>query len=80
MTDSNEALFLELRARMLRASKGMNLALDEPGYVVLKTSWNELGKKGAAWFGAVQGKKNYVSWHVMPLYALPSLRDGVPPD
>jgi hypothetical protein len=58
----------------------MKLALDEPGNVVLKTPWNEPGKEGPAWFGAVQLKKNYVSWHLMPLYALPSLRDGVPPD
>lgn len=80
MADSLETVFVELRERMLRASKGMNLAQDEPGNVILKTPWNEPGKKDPAWFGAVQLKKNYVSCHLMPLYALPSLRDGVPPD
>jgi hypothetical protein len=75
-----EPVFVELRARLLRASKGMTLAQDEAANVVLKTSWNEPGKKDPAWFGAVQLKKNYVSWHLMPLYALPSLRDRVPPD
>jgi hypothetical protein len=78
MADSLASVFDELRERMLRASKGMNLAHDEPGNVVLKTSWIERGKKEPAWFGAVQLKKNYVSWHLMPLYALPSLHDGVP--
>jgi hypothetical protein len=78
MADSLEPVFIELRERMLRASEGMNLARDEPGNVVLKTNWNEPGKTDPAWFGAVQLKKSYVSWHLMPLYALPSLRDGVP--
>jgi hypothetical protein len=80
MPDFLEPVFVELRVRLLRASKGMNLTQDEPGNVVLKTPWNEPGKKDPAWFGAVQIKKNYVSWHLMPLHALPSLLDGVPPD
>ncbi len=80
MTNSLEPVFVELRERMLRASKGMSLAQDESGNVVLKTPWTEPGKKDPAWFGAVQLKKNYVSWHLMPLYALPSLRDGLSPE
>lgn len=80
MADSLEPVFAELRERMLRSSKGMNVAQDQPGSVVLKTLWNEPGKKEPAWFGAVQLKKNYVSWHLMPLYALPSLREGLSPD
>ena len=80
MADSLEPVFVELRERMLRASRGMNLAQDEPGNLVLKTTWNEPGKKDPAWFGAVQLKKNYVSWHLMPLYAVPFVRDRVPPD
>jgi hypothetical protein len=80
MADSLEAVFADLRARMLRSSEGMNVAQDEPGNVVLKTRWNQPGKKEPAWFGAVQLKKNYVSWHLMPLYALPPLRDRLSPD
>ena len=56
----------------------MKIAQDAPGSVVLKTPWNEPGKKEAAWFGAVQLKKNYVSVHLMPLYALPGLLEKVP--
>jgi hypothetical protein len=67
--DSLEPVFAELRERMLRASKGMNLAQDEPGNLVLKTTWNEPGKNDPAWSGAVQLKKNYVSSHLMPLHA-----------
>jgi hypothetical protein len=65
---------------MLRSSGSMNVAQDEAGNVVLKTPWMEPGKKEPAWFGAVQLKKSYVSCHLMPLYASPSLREQVPPE
>lgn len=80
MADASGPVFDELRKRMLRSSIGMDVAQDEPGNVVLKTVWNEPGKKEPAWFGAVQLKKNYVSVHLMPLYALPSLRENLPLD
>jgi hypothetical protein len=77
MANSLEPVFIELRERMIRSATGMILVQDEPGNVILKTTWHEPGKREPAWFGAVQLKKNYVSWHLMPLYALPSLHDGV---
>ena len=80
MADALEPIFDELRERMLRSSRGMNVAQDQPGNVVLKTPWIEPGKKEPAWFGAVQLKKNYVSLHLMPLYTLPTLRENVSPD
>ena len=73
-------VFRELRERMLRSSVGMNVAQNGPGNVILKAPWNERGKKDAAWFGVLQLKKNYVSLHLMPLYALPSLRRKVSPE
>jgi hypothetical protein len=78
MAEPLEPVFEALRERMLRSSIGMQLATDEPGNIVMKTSWTEPGKKEPAWFGAVQLKKNYVSWHLMPLYALPALGEGMP--
>ena len=80
MVASLRPVFAELRERLLRASRAMDLAQDDPGNVILKTPWIEPGKKEPAWFGAVQLKKNYVSLHLMPLYALPSLRNGVSPE
>ena len=80
MADELEAVFAELRGRMLAASRGMQVTLDEPGSLVVKTEWIEPGKKEAAWFSSVQLKKNYVSCHLMPLYALPALRDGMSPE
>jgi hypothetical protein len=32
------------------------------------------------WFGGVQIKKNYVSYHLMPVYAFPELLDGLSPE
>jgi hypothetical protein len=32
------------------------------------------------WFGGVQIKKNYVSYHLMPVYAFPDLLDGLSPE
>ena len=78
MSESLEPVFAALRALMLQASRGMILTADDPGNVVLKTSWTEPGKKDFAWFGAVQRKKNYVSCHLMPLYAVPALRETIP--
>ena len=80
MADTLELVFADLRERILRSSTGMNVAQDEPGNIVLKAPWNEPGKKDAAWFGAVQLKKNYVSCHLMPLYALPVLHKQVSPE
>lgn len=77
---SLEPVFAELRTRMVRAGNGMDIAQDEPGNMVLKARWNEPGKKEPAWFGAVQRKKTYVSVHLMPLYALPTLHELVPPE
>lgn len=80
MTDTLQSVFDTLRARLLRAGGGMDVAKDEPGNLVLKTPWNEPGKTEPAWFGVVQLKKNYVSCHLMPLYALPSMRKEVSAD
>lgn len=77
MTETLQSVFDALRERMLRAGGSMDVAKDEPGNLILKTPWNEPGKREPAWFGAVQLKKNYVSCHLMPLYALPAMRDDV---
>jgi hypothetical protein len=80
MAEALEPVFTQLRERMLRAGSGMDVSTDQSGNLVLKTPWIEPGKKEPAWFGAVQLKKNYVSYHLMPLYALPALRDRLSPD
>lgn len=80
MCDSLQSVFDVLRERMLRAGVGMDIFKDEAGNLVLTTPWIEPGKREPAWFGAVQLKKSYVSCHLMPLYALPSMREEVSAD
>ncbi|MFN3389679.1 MAG: hypothetical protein ACK40O_12185, partial [Allosphingosinicella sp.] len=79
IADALEPVFAALRERMVRAARGMDVAQDAAANLVLKTPWIEPGKKEPAWFGAVQLRKNYVSYHLMPVYALPALLEAVPP-
>jgi hypothetical protein len=37
-------------------------------------------KKQEIWFGGVEIKKNYVSFHLVPLYFFPELLDGISPE
>lgn len=80
MSEAFDAVFTQLRAILLEQAGGMEVTLDAPGHLVMKTPWNEPGKKEPAWFGMVQVKKAYVSCHLMPLYALPALLDGTSPE
>jgi hypothetical protein len=36
-------------------------------------------RKGPVWFASVQRKKNYVSFHLMPLYMNAAMQERVPP-
>ena len=74
-----DPVFVAVRQRVIDAGGGMVIIRDDPGDMVMKTPWNEPGKKEPAWFAAVQIKKSYVSCHLMPLYALPALRDDIAP-
>lgn len=39
-----------------------------------------LSNKKPLWFGAVQIKKNYVSYHLMPVYVNPKLLESISPE
>ena len=80
MAETLQPVFDALRESMLRSGGTMNVVKDEAGNLVLKTPWNEPGKNEPAWFGSVQLKKRYVSYHLMPLYALPSMLEQLSAD
>ena len=44
MAAALESVFAELRRRMLRASATINAVTDEPGNLVLITTWLQTGK------------------------------------
>lgn len=52
---------------------------DAPGDYVLIVGHVEKHKR-EIWFGAVQIKKSYVSYHLIPVYMFPDLLDGVSPE
>ena len=53
---------------------------DEPGNYVLIGPPTEQTRGRELWFGAVQTRKNYVSYHLMPVYASPELLKSMSPE
>ncbi len=72
-----EAIFAELRRRMLRAAPDMVVVTDTPGALSLNAPWPPPAKP--MWFGKVEIGKAYVSYHLMPIYVLKALAEQVTP-
>jgi len=52
---------------------------DVPGDYYLDTP-HVMENKKRLFFGAVQTRKSYVSYHLMPVYVFPGLLDGMTPE
>ena len=74
MASDFEAVFAELRAMFIRNTAGYQVTTDAPGkyYVAVVTSTSPK----PIWFGGVEINKNYVSFHLMPVYCFPDLMDS----
>jgi len=71
--------FAALRAILAAHAKRMMVTADGPGNYQL-SSRTLTDRTGRPLFcAAVQIKKNYVSYHFMPIYASKALRDGMSP-
>lgn len=69
-------VFEALKAILEPHTKSLNVTQNEPGNFWANTF--HLMKNGKPlFFGAVQLKKNYVSYHLMPVYVKPALLDDV---
>ena len=76
-----ETIFGELRERMIRASPNQTVVTDSPGDLVLHAPIpNPLKPDQRMWFGGIQIRKGYVSYHLMPVYSHRALRDQVSPE
>jgi hypothetical protein len=76
-----EGAYDQLREIMTGAAAGMKVVTDAPGNLVVHAPWTQPAKpKDAVWFGAVQVKKGYVSYHLMPLYGRPELKQAISPE
>jgi len=74
-----DAVFSDLRAIMLPYAEALDRKTDTATELYLDTRHIQKNKK-ALFFGAVQIKKAYVSYHLMPVYLKPELLDGVSPE
>jgi hypothetical protein len=74
------ATFSALRAILEPYSKQLVLTADEPGRYELAspTMTDRLGRPLSC--AAVQVRKNYVSYHLMPVYVDKALRESLPPE
>ncbi len=59
--------------------RGLHSKADAQNYL-LTGPVTETSRGREVWFGGVQTRKNYVSFHLMPVYACPELLDSISPD
>jgi len=76
MKSGFDAIFARLREILRKHAGALTVTADAPDHFCLAVDYNPKLKKGfpAAW---VKIGKRYVSYHFMPVYMLPKLRDGL---
>lgn len=72
-------VFADLRGIMLPYARKLDCKVDSDDELYVDTKHIQENKK-PLWFGGVQIKKRYVSYHLMPVYVNPKLLDGISPD
>ena len=72
-------VFTALRALLLPYAAQLDCAVDRPDEFSLYTR-HRLKNGQPLWFGGVQIKKRYVSYHLMPVYVQPDLLTSLSPD
>ena len=78
MPDLN-VVFGELRAIMVPYASKLDAKKDDASELYVDTRHVQKSKK-ALFFGAVQVKKSFVSFHLMPVYLKPELLAGISPE
>ena len=75
MTDF-DSTFIALSEVLRNHSHGMSIKTDQPGNLYIEIL-GSTPKAKPKFFGAVQTKKSYVSYHLMPVYEDPGLLEGI---
>lgn len=78
MTDLT-AVYVELHKVLAPYAERLDVKIDDGTQLYLDTRHIQKNKK-PLFFGAVQLKKSYVSFHLMPVYFRPDLLASVSPD
>lgn len=71
--------FEKLKSLLKHFEAELTLVHDKEDNYYLNTPVSATNKK-AEFFGAVQIKKSYVAFHLMPVYYYPALLDNISPD
>lgn len=71
--------FDKLKALLKRYEANLTLLHDKADNYYLNTQISDTNKK-SEFFGAVQIKKSYVAFHLMPVYYYPNLLDNISQD
>jgi hypothetical protein len=74
-------VFQSLREIMARHESALVVKADKPGnYTVVSPKPYKPYNNKELYFGAVMTQKNYVSYHLFPLYIFPKLAQGLSPE
>jgi hypothetical protein len=71
-------VFIELRSIMAPYAAKLDPKKDDASELYVDTKYLQKNKK-PLFFGAVQIKKSFVSFHLMPVYLEPGLLEGLSP-
>jgi hypothetical protein len=74
-----DAVFIELRSVLAPFAAKLDAKTDDATELYVDTRHLQKNKK-PVFFGAVQVKKSYVSYHLMPVYLRPELLEGLSPE
>jgi len=75
------AVYTRLKSILQKYERGkLKAKPDQPGNYELIGPPIEQTRGRELWFGAVQTRKNYVSYHLMPVYASPELLKTLSPE
>jgi hypothetical protein len=74
-----DVVFKELKSIMAPYAKRLDAKKDDGSELYVDTKHIQKNKK-PLFFGAVQVKKTFVSFHLMPVYVKPELLDGISPE
>ena len=71
--------FKALKSILIKYEKSLKVLIDKNDNYSMNAGYDKK-RKADIYFGAVQIKKNYVSFHLMPVYVNPKLLKGISPD
>ena len=68
-----QVTFETLKKLFVPYSRTFDVIVDQPARYYLASKTAKTSSGAPIWFGGVEIKKNYVSFHFIPIYAMPSL-------